>query len=1453
MADFYSGWLSPPNGGARYRLHYIVNVASQDVAANKTTLNWSMSLQKDRSQNGFFGYTATFSASINGVGVWDQTTVNPSQAWTGWASIALATGAYTVTHNADGTKTVPVTATYAGANSGWAIGTVTTVGNLNLVLPAIPRATRPTVTPSPAVINTDVVIDLLRADATFTHDLTWESGILSGVIANGVGVQALWTVPDVFNTPTAAKPSSRTNIARLPGATSGWNTRWFGGSGAAGTYTYPSGSGIPDGPDTYVRKTWTSAPLGASGDTGISVTNGTDGNVILGIVAGQVYTISGWMRTSGTGRSGSVVVVWYDSANAAIGSAVGSTAVPLTSSWQRLALIGATAPVGAVKIAVIFENDIGGAWPTGSTLDASGLLLEQTATLLPYFSGTTLDTTAYDYAWSGTANDSTSTAALKTQFQTGLDSDGAPIAITATTKSGATVLGTKQVTLLSLETAPPVNLVPAPPAVNPAKQFDVRARLVRYTTDAFVDWSAREVLPANTITMVDPHSATTTCTIGLSKLSPISTRFEDFSVVDIDIFNGTSWKFTNHRFVLSRREGDDLDPSRVTNYSGTEYMDYMLGFAYFQEDYRWDGSEGRATTTETPGTKPGMRPTTPGEMMRGVIQDAQARGWGPRIGFTFNDVKTSLGEPWANKDINRVFNKGTPGSQVLQSLVDDGLVEYRTEYRDNKAWLILLNPGTGSDYSAKLATKVVNFRLANLSRAPRRSTMEGQITAVTVVGDEEIQSTRTKAPFDANVFGRMEGWVSASGLKSLGAADTIGDILLRTNSNPSHERTFEYDAQSVAPQFYPYSVFRPGDWVLIPDGDNNITDRISQVTINKGADGTSLTVLTGDRIMSGTAGLAKRVSAQAGGSISAGSGRAPSTVDSRVPAAPVIGNITSLGYWNSDGAARSAVTLTWSAVRSALSGESLSVNLYEVWWRPSGIGAEWSLRGSTTDLTIELGDWDVLASLDFRVRARSTGNIFGDFSINSDGNITLAPAVDLSGPIITDLYTDGVGSIFIVWAGILGTTAAPKRMAYVTGEISTNGGTTYTTAGTPITAAGTIIINPKAWGDFTVRIRPYDRLGNPGTSSASQLITLEDPRLNPVVSPVAPTALAAVAGAGWGASGFFPEAWFDLTWTAPTLDEKGMAVEIAGYDVLGIGAGETIERVVASTTVGTVGARVKVGGGETWTFRVRAASTLGGLSLPSNAVTVTANAAIAAAVAPTAPTLDQYAGLLRIKWGGGGMVPQIKYAYAAISSTVDGIYTRAGVPLNGAGEIVVPGLAPGPYFAKIILVDELGTLSASAASDSITLLPITGVTIQTSELANTGIKLTSGSLTSYDVSGNPTFILSAATGEVWIAPYDAVFNLGASGTIATTGAPTTGVAISSQNSSFNTFIHPSGVEIRNDQTPLSWWEADEADASLVNFFSPRAVIGQRMRVGDFEMLREAKTTGSRLVIRYKGD
>ena len=1208
MTNFYSGWATPPNGGAKYRIRFAVDVISRNVAANQTTLRYAMYLEKDRSYNGFWNWSDTnWSSSVDGAAGLSGSGANPSAPWTGWATHLVGEGTQVVTHAANGTKTVSVVANYTGANSGWSIGAVSI--STSMELPTIPRATEPVASPSPVIFGRDVEITLARADASYTHDLTWVSGTLSGSIGTGVGASATWTVPDV--------------MGEFPGV------------------------------------------------------------------------------------------------------------------------------------------------------------------------------------------------AL------------APITITAVTKSGGVAIGSKQFTLL-------VRDPPEPPVVTPltpATQFDIRARVVEFDDG---EWLAKSTLPANTIKLSTTSSGTATCSIGMSS---INRSIESGTIVDTEVYTGSQWVSTGNRFVMSRLEGDDVDPTGAKTYTGTEFIDFMLKLAYTQKEYKWEGA-----------TK-----TNPGQILLTLLNDAQSRGWGPRIEFDFTGAKASLGDPWANSEVEITISKGTPLSQVLSGLVEDGVLEYTTSYHDNKAFIVLMNPGTGSDFTARDSEPVVNLNLLPLTSAPRRSTIESKINRVTVVGDDDATATREKASTDPDVFGMLEGWVTASGAKTASSVGAIGDRALADSSSTVNERTFAFSASSAKSQHFPLSVYRPGDWVLVPDAKelgvgNTIKDRISQITVDKGPDGTEITVVTGDRILSGTASLAKRQNAQTGGSISGGTQRPLASLDSRIPRGPSILATGSAGYWDSDGAAKSAVTIEWSEVTLAMSEADISVGLYELWSRPTGIGAQWRFISSTSDLEVTVGGWDVLATHDFRVRAQSVDGIYGEFS-EDQSLTTLAPAVDLDGPIIADLYTDGVGSIYISWAGILGSEPAPARLAYVVAEVSTDEGATYVTTGTPITGAGTIVLNIGVWGDYLVRIRGYDRLGNAGDASGAEAITLDDPHVDPP-APEAPTGLTSTAGAAWDASGFFPSAWFDLTWDVPTLDVDGEAINIVGYDIWG---GEVGGDVRFITTSSTNSVRAPAINGQEWVFVVKASSEFGGVSAFSDAVTDIADATITVADAPDAPSLSQYAGILRIQWSGNGMVPSIKYAYATISTNIAGPFTRAGMPLNGAGEVVVPGLATATeYFAKIVMVDELGQTSTSAASAGVTLDPITGVTLQTSAVANTGIKITSGSLTSYDVSGNPTFILDATTGEVWIAPYDAVFALGAPGAEAETGDPTTGISISSESSSFNTFIHPSGVQIRNDQTPLSWWEADVDDAELVNFFSPRAVVGQRMRMGDYEFLRESKSTGSRLVVRYKG-
>ena len=102
----------------------------------------------------------------------------------------LGSASKTVSHNADGSRSVSASAWFA---TGVSIGTLTT--STSKTLTTIPRATTPTLSPNPVVAGNAVTIGTPRASSSFTHTLSYSIGAASGTIATGVGTSYAWTVP----------------------------------------------------------------------------------------------------------------------------------------------------------------------------------------------------------------------------------------------------------------------------------------------------------------------------------------------------------------------------------------------------------------------------------------------------------------------------------------------------------------------------------------------------------------------------------------------------------------------------------------------------------------------------------------------------------------------------------------------------------------------------------------------------------------------------------------------------------------------------------------------------------------------------------------------------------------------------------------------------------------------------------------------------------------------------------------------------------------------------------------------------------------------------------------------------------------------------------------------------------------------------------------------------------
>ncbi len=958
-----------------------------------------------------------------------------------------------------------------------------------------------------------------------------------------------------------------------------------------------------------------------------------------------------------------------------------------------------------------------------------------------------------------------------------------PITITAVTKDGATVIGSKSATLMVWNAEPTLDPTSAQP-------YDIRVRRVQWDGSRL---RANNPIVDLGIKVTDTASSTPTITVTTSGVVPGSDDDLEGAIVVLEVQNGLEWQGTGLLFVLSREQSDDVEPTETSDWSGIGYLDYLLARAYRTIDWKRTGSG-----------------TNAGNMMRYLISDAKTRGWGPNIDTSFPEHFTTVGDGWLESGHTREISGGSPLSQILDAFINDGWAEYRSRYDDTDGicYLDMTNPLTGSDWTGSGSQITVNLSTAKLESAPTTWSFDGVLDRVYAIGDANTGNPSTStdnraAPigsaerpaYSENEFGVMEGWASASGQTTLAGVQGVARNAL-DNATETKSRQFTYRASVVSRNLLPYYTFKPHDWILVPSDREHSQDpismRVSQVILDKSASGVSITVICGDLIPAGaTAAIAKRIKAGTGNRISGGTLRDPIPLQSIIPAAPNFATeeaAVSTGYWTEAGEPRSKIDFAWQPVTTALDGVTpLTVDYYEVWWRPNP-GVPWALRTFSTDTDAEMVDWEVGLAVQLQVRGRSTDGAFGEFSAY-DEVTTVAPTGSIPALAVAALYTDGLGNIFADWDGNLGDASlVPSYFAYMSAEISPDvagaPSGVWSPIGNSLQAAGTVTLNPQSFGTWWIRFRAYDALGGPGANGTANSITTVDPGLIAPPTPEAPTGLSATAGATWDALGVSSGDYISVAWTAVTLDTDADPVTIAYYEVDGDdGSGDWVN-VLRITGIEW---DLPVFRNSSWTYRVRAVSDVGGVSAWSSTVGPTAaNATLASLTAPSVPGVTSSKGLLYVDWDGldntaAAYAPSsgFRYAYVEVAPDVTGspgAWSRAGTAFPGrSGVAIVSGLAlPGDYYARIVVVDGAGGEVSGNQSEMIALVGvqgtdvdpatilgsnldpdfangavITGALVQTDAAADTGVKLTSGGLAAYDSAGTPTFILDAASGSVW--------------------------------------------------------------------------------------------------------
>lgn len=164
---------------------------SQDVATNKTTINWTL---KGAGGDSTWYMSGAFKLVIDNKTVYTSSTrIQLSNGTT------VASGSYTFTHNNDGSKSFT-----ASAEAGIYTYAVNCKGSGSFTLDTIPRASQPSCitwpehTQNVGNFGDTISIHMNRNADIFTHTVRYAFGSKSGTIATGVTTGTTWKIPENF-------------------------------------------------------------------------------------------------------------------------------------------------------------------------------------------------------------------------------------------------------------------------------------------------------------------------------------------------------------------------------------------------------------------------------------------------------------------------------------------------------------------------------------------------------------------------------------------------------------------------------------------------------------------------------------------------------------------------------------------------------------------------------------------------------------------------------------------------------------------------------------------------------------------------------------------------------------------------------------------------------------------------------------------------------------------------------------------------------------------------------------------------------------------------------------------------------------------------------------------------------------------------------------------------------
>lgn len=605
----------------------------------------------------------------------------------------------------------------------------------------------------------------------------------------------------------------------------------------------------------------------------------------------------------------------------------------------------------------------------------------------------------------------------------------------------------------------------------------LKSRLVAYRANG----SKLGLLPEPaSYTVSFTHDAVGALTVSYSRKALrgeiLDRRLETGLEIAVEVSDGGRWvEPYNGRFVIASRSRNALDVSDTVSLTGVSYG-WLLKKALNLDTSR----------LETSGDEKGTRKfanANAGTIMRTFMDENWNRG-GVKVDCSrFTSGADSAGKQWGYMLPSIYYDLGVSIQDVLDSLVNNGLCDWRTDARQLLLWNVD-NVAVCRDLSKSCVVTLAQ----DVSEAPDDESIDGLASSILVRGDNI--NFRQDNPDAPKPWG---GWELYSSQQGVNKKETAEQLIKPTLANAARVRgQYTRSVNVVEASCLPLVDYTIGDWITAPTVANREKVRVQQVTLQYDSQGFKASLILNDKNYDSSVRLTKRMNGITGGAhLGGASGAIPAPEkDHRVPKAPQNLSANSDSYINVNGYARGMVTARWDDVTLATDGTAMDITSYAVEYRVNKTGHEWHSAGTTTEHTLSWSNLDCGVQILIRVRAvPSYSDQMGEWS----SVFALTVAKDTTPPPVPSkpILSSELGVVSVAWDG---KTANGGSMPIdwdrnILGERLTDG--VFREIAAVATGIGDYVITGLTAGSsHTYAFRAVDHAGNRSDWSAVATVTV---------------------------------------------------------------------------------------------------------------------------------------------------------------------------------------------------------------------------------------------------------------------------------------------------------------------------------------------------------------------------